>query len=108
MSGKGFNLSGGGGTEGESAGGHSMLDVLNLPEDEQQTIKWMMRQGKVSFAQVEAHMGDQEKAARTMLDTLIAKGFVRETLVDGQPHYQTQLASKPKPLLPPKIWKALE
>ncbi|WP_017715350.1 FeoC-like transcriptional regulator [Kamptonema formosum] len=108
MSGKGFNLSGGGGAEGDSADGLSMLDVLTLPDDQQQAINWLMRQGKVSFAQVVAHMGEDETAARTMLDTLMAKGFVRETPVDGQPHYHTQLAGKKKRELPPKIWKALE
>lgn len=108
MSGKGFNLSGGGGSEGESADGLSMLDVLTLPEDQQQAINWMMRQGKVSFAQVVTHMGEDESAARTMLDTLMGKGFVRETPVDGKPHYHTHLASKKKRELPSKIWKALE
>jgi hypothetical protein len=108
MSGKGFNFSGGGVSEGESADGLSMLDVLTLPEDQQQAINWMMRQGKVSFAQVVTHMGEDEKVARTMLDTLMGKGFVRETLVDGQPHYHTQLATKKKRELPPRIWKALE
>jgi hypothetical protein len=85
-----------------------MLDVLTLPEDQQQAINWMMRQGKVSFALVVAHMGEDERAARTMLDTLMAKGFVRETAVEGQPHYQTHLAGKKKRELPAKIWKALE
>jgi hypothetical protein len=85
-----------------------MLDVLTLPEDQQQAINWMIRQGKVSFTQVVTHMGEDEKAARTMLDTLMGKGFVRETPVDGKPHYHTHLASKKKRELPSKIWKALE
>lgn len=106
MTGKEFNPSGAGGEEDGS--GLSVLDVLTLPDDQQQLVNWMMRQGEVHFADVVAHLGKDEEVARKLLDVLLEKGFVREIAREDKPIYRIQLASKRRRDLPRKIWDALE
>jgi hypothetical protein len=88
--------------------GLSMLDILTLPEDQQQIINWMTRQRAVSLADVVAQMGQDEAVARTMLDTLMGKGFVQEIPGEGELHYRTKMAFKRRRQLPSNIWQALE
>ena len=72
----------------EKTAGRSMASIVALPDSLRQLVNWMMHQQEVRLAEVAAHTGQEEEAVRTMLDTLVEQGFVRETDVAGESHYR--------------------
>jgi hypothetical protein len=80
----------------EKTPGLTMSDVLDLPDPLRDIINWMIRGKEVDFAQVTARLGNDERAARQMLDALLEKGYIREIDVNGQSHYRVRLALKHK------------
>lgn len=106
MTGKRFNRSGAGREEDDS--GLSVLDVLTLPDDQQQLLNWIMRQGEVNFTDVVAHLGEDEGVARRLLELLLEQHFVQEIPGEGESFYRIKLACKRRRDLPQKIWNALE
>lgn len=106
MTGKGFNSSGARGEADDS--GLSVLDILTLPDDQQQLLNWIMRQGEVKFTDVVAHLGGDEGVARTLLEVLLEQHFVQEIPGEGESLYCIKLACKRRRELPQKIWNALE
>jgi amino acid permease len=102
--------------EGEwDATGLRMTDALVLPDSLRVLVNWMMRREEVSFAEVVAHIGQDETVARTMLDTLMEQGFVREMKpvlseaegVEGASRYRVRFAPRRGRQLPEDIWQAL-
>ncbi len=87
--------------------GLSLAEAFTLPDSQRRLINWLMRQETVSLAEVTAHSDQSEDETRTMLNTLIEQGFIRETEVEGQPHYQVRLAPRRGRQLPEDIWQAL-
>jgi len=94
MSRKPFNPSEAGDTGSERDRNRSMVDVLALPDSEQELVTWMMRQREVSLAEAVAHMNQEEEAIAKMLNSLSSQGFVQELNVDGELRYRTYLAPK--------------
>jgi amino acid permease len=95
--------------EGEwDATGLLMADVLTLPDPSRQLINWMMRQGEVSMAEVMVHIGQDEDVAPTVLEELMAQGFVRKIETEGEIRYRPQLAPKRGRQLSDHIWQALD
>ena len=70
--------------------------MLDLPDSLRDIINWMIRGKEVDFAQVTARLGNDERAARQMLDALLEKGYIREIDVNGQSHYRVRLTLKHK------------
>jgi amino acid permease len=77
--------------------GLSIAGVFTLPDDQRQLVNWLMRregQEAASLAEVAAHTGQDEAAARAVLNGLVAQGFIREVEVEGEPRYQLLLAPR--------------
>jgi hypothetical protein len=87
--------------------GLSMADLLTLPEPQGGLLKWMIRQGQVSFAEVVTFLGQDEEQTRSVLAELIEAAFVREIEMHGATHYRVRLAPKRGRALPANLWQAL-
>ncbi|MBM3135844.1 MAG: hypothetical protein FJZ89_11310, partial [Chloroflexi bacterium] len=87
--------------------GRHVADVLELPDTQRQLVQWLLRRGEASLAEVAAHSGQDERAARSTLAALSAQGFVREVAGEGQVRYRPQLAPRRGRQLPADIWRAL-
>jgi len=91
----------------ERSPGLSMADLLTLPEPQGGLLKWMIRQGQVSLAEVIAFLGQDEEQARGVLDDLCQAAFVRPIEIRGVTHYRVRLAPKRGRALPANLWQAL-
>jgi hypothetical protein len=87
--------------------GRHVADVLELPDTPRQLVQWLLRRGEASLAEVAAHSGQDERAARSTLAALSEQGFVREVAVEGQVRYRPQLAPHQRRQLPANTWQAL-
>jgi glutamate dehydrogenase (NAD(P)+) len=92
----------------ERTAGGSMAGIVALPDSLRQLVNWITRQNEVGFAEAVAHTGQDEAVVRTMLDTLLEQGFVRETDVAGESRYRVRLAPKRGRQLPQDIWQVLD
>jgi len=77
--------------------GLSMTDTLTLPDDQRLIVNWLMRQEvigqeTVSLSEVVAYTGQEEAVTRTMLNTLVSQGFIRELDIAGDTRYGPRLA----------------
>jgi Fic family protein len=88
--------------------GLDMTDILELPDNLREVINWMLRETYVDMAQVTAHLGNSEQNARTMIDTLLDKGYIREIDMKGRIQYRVRLKPKRKHDMPSNLWKALD
>ncbi len=92
----------------EKTPGLTMADILDLPESLRGLVNWMIRQDQVELAQVAQYLGQDEAGARSMIATLLEKGFVREIQVTGCTFYRVRLAPKKKREMPSDVWRALD
>ena len=76
----------------EQGAGLSMADVITLPPSLRRLVTWMMRQEEVSLAEVAAFIQGDEPTAHDMMDSLLAKGFVRMVQIAGDVRYKVRLA----------------
>lgn len=90
----------------EKSAGLSMADVLQLPDAERELVNWIVRTGEVSWSAVVARL-EQVETAQSLLATLIAKGFIREQVIEGESHYRIHFAHRRKRTLPANLWQAL-
>ena len=88
--------------------GPNIVDVMALPDGQQQLVTWMMRQGEVSLSDAAAHTHTDAAAVGALLDILVEKGFVEGVPAADERRYRVHLAPKRGHRLPPSIWKALE
>lgn len=108
MSRKPFNPSEVGDADSENNRNLSMVDVLALPDLEQELITWMMRQREVSLAEAVTHLNQQEEVVSHMLNSLSQQGFVEILAQEGESRYRTYLAPKQKSRTPQKLWQDLD
>ena len=88
--------------------GLDMANILDLPDSTREIIIWMLREAHVDMAQMTAHLGKDEAAARAMIDSLLDQGYVREIDIKGQVQYRVRLKPKRKVNMPSNLWQALE
>lgn len=93
--------------EKPKASGLNLVDLNQLPDSQRHLLNWMRRKGDCSLQEVATQMGEDEEAARTLLDTLLEKGFVREISGDS-PCYRVNIAAKRGRQLPLKLQQALD
>ncbi len=119
MSRKPFDPSEAGDTESESARAVSkepsadpdrpkMVDILALPEVEQELVRWMVRQKEVSLAEAVTYMNQDEEAVSNMLNSLCEQGFVQQLNVEGELRYRTYLAPKQRSRTSHNLWQELD
>jgi hypothetical protein len=90
-----------------TAAGAHLGDLLELPEPQRWLVQWMMRRGPATLAEVAAHTGQSEQAARATLDALVQQGALQELRGDGARRYRARLARRAGRHLPARIWQAL-
>ncbi len=108
MSRKHFNSSGTGDTDSESDHRPSMVDLLTLPDFEQQIVTWIMRRREVSLAEAVAYMNQEEEIVSNMLSSLSKQGFVQELNTEGELRYRPGLSPKQRSRVPQNLWQELD
>ena len=108
MSRKQFNSSETGDTDSESDHRPSMVDLLTLPDFEQQIVTWMIRQREVSLAEAVAYMNQEEEIVSKMLSSLSKQGFVQELNTEGELRYRPCVAPKQRSRVPQNLWQDLD
>jgi hypothetical protein len=88
--------------------GLRMADTLTLPDPLRRLVTWMVRQREVDLADVNAFMAQDQGAARTLLDRLVAQDVLAVVEAKGEPRYRIRLARRQGRQLPEKIWQAIE
>jgi hypothetical protein len=83
----------------------TMTDVLTLPEDQRQVVRWMMRQGRTGLDGLAAEFAEQAASLPSMLETLVANGFVHVVEEAGTTLYEVRVSSRPARRAQTDIWK---
>jgi amino acid permease len=95
--------------EGEwDTAGLRMADLLELPEETQRLLTWLMRRGEATAAEIAAYTGQDEEATRLMLTGLVEQGLLVEQPTGGASCYRPQLAFRRGRVLPDDLWRALD
>jgi predicted ArsR family transcriptional regulator len=94
--------------EHSKASGLNLFKLNQLPDSQRQLINWMRRKGDCSLQEIATQIGEHDEAVRTLLDTLLEKGFLRELLGESSPSYRVNIAAKRGRELPLKLKQALE
>lgn len=94
--------------EQPKASGLNLVELNKLPDSHRQLINWMRRQGNCSLQEVATQMGEDEQAARNLLDLLLEKGFVREISGESGSCYRVNIGAKRGIQLPLKLQQALD
>jgi hypothetical protein len=89
-------------------GGISPLDLLELPPDLREVMNVLMRSGASTAQQVADPMHIEVDKAIGLLDTLVARGHVRQLGKDEQSVYEPILGRSRRPRLSSRLWQALE
>ena len=90
------------------ASGLSIVDLNQLSDSQRQLVNWMRRKGDCSWQDIITQMGEDESTVRTLLDTLLEKGFVREISEESGFSYRVNLGDRRGRQLPLKLQQALE
>lgn len=90
------------------ASGLSLVDLNKLSDSQRQLVNWMRRQGSCSWQDIVTQMGEDEATVRTLLDTLLEKGFVREISEESGCSYRVNLGERRGRQLPRKLQEALD
>lgn len=88
--------------------GISNLDILELPEAKRHLVNLLIRQKRMTLAELAAAVGEPETSLCQTIASLVSQGFVQEMELEGQLCYQVMRASKTKRRAASDIWKALD
>ncbi len=101
--------------EEQSGPERTMLDVLDLPEEQRRVVQWLLRQSGATASEVSAHLALPETAVACILETLNKEGFLEAGEECDAIRWRVRLASKRLAATPhgPRrapmdIWKVLE
>ncbi|MFN8532566.1 MAG: ATP-binding cassette domain-containing protein [Dehalococcoidia bacterium] len=86
----------------------SVADVLTIPEGERALVRWLLRRESASLAEIVQQMDASIEEASRTVESLVQRGFIIETEVDGQMRYRARLAPRRGRHLPAGIWRALD
>ncbi len=103
-----FNASETGDTNREKDHYSRMVDILTLPDFEQQLVTWIIRQREVSFTEAIAYMNQDEKAVFNMLNSLTKQGFLQELNKEGEVHYRSSVTPKQGSRDSQHLWQELD
>ena len=103
-----FNPSETGDTDREKDQYSRMVDILTLPEFEQQLVTWIIRQREVSFKEAITYMNQDEKAVFNMLNSLTKQGFLQELNKEGEVRYRSSVTPKQISRNSQNLWQELD
>jgi len=86
---------------------NSLIDVMNLPDEQRQIVNWIIHQKKVTLSEVAIHLNISEQLAQQHLQILISQGFIQESDDSGLIYYQPRFATQKKSKLTQNIWDKL-
>ncbi len=92
----------------EKSPGLNMGDILELQEPLAGLVNWMMRQDQVELPAIMAFLKQDEASARSFMQQLLDKGFVREIERGGKTCYRIRLAPKRGGKLSDGLWNAID
>ncbi len=91
----------------DGADGLTMADVLGLPEPQAQLMTWLLRQGEVPLTAIGTFTGQSEAVTSLLLKDLLGRGYVQETIAEGELRYQARLATRRGRAVPENLLQAL-
>ncbi|MCC5638457.1 FeoC-like transcriptional regulator [Nostoc sp. CHAB 5844] len=91
----------------ESSPQKSLIDIMNLPDEQRQLVNWIIHQQKVSLSEVATHLKISEELAQQHLQILVTKGFIQELDESESVYYQPRFATPKKSKLNQNIWDKL-
>jgi ATP-binding cassette subfamily B protein len=86
----------------------SVADVLAIPDAQRSLVRWLLRRESASLAEIVQQLNVGIDEATRTVESLVQRGFLTETEVDGQVRYRARLAPRRARHLPAGIWRALE
>lgn len=79
--------------------GLRMVDLLEMPHEQRQLVRWLMRRPRASFAEIATYAAQtwqqSEAEVQTLLDTLLQQQYLTTHGEATHPVYQINLAAKP-------------
>lgn len=99
------------GYEGEWAGdGVHLTDLLEMDEPQRSLMRWIVRQGPVTIADIVAHLSQPEAGARGQVYQMVQQGLLEEVEGASEPRYRAHLAHSRSRArgLPEDIWSKLD
>jgi hypothetical protein len=91
----------------EGRKGMSPYDLLELPKDQRELMKKLLKQKIISLQDAAAELKQTEAEAAQTLGGLVEKTFLLEFEKKGEKHYKLLLARKEGKELPFNIWDDL-
>ncbi len=88
--------------------GLAPADLLDLSPDLRRVIHLIARRGEMNLTEIVFELDLRPSEARSLLDTLAAKGYLRAFDVQGEPRYKTFFARRRGRELPLNIWEMLD
>jgi hypothetical protein len=89
-------------------GAPTMSDVMALPDSLRALVLWLLRHGEAGLPEVTAAAGLEEGQCRAMLESLVGRGFLHGTGVDGASRYRTRLAPRRARTTSSDLWERLK
>ncbi len=108
MSNYSSNTSGNGSEQFDDNSPFSISDLLTLPESEQKLLKWIIKQGDVSFAAAIDYMKQENEIVSNMLNNLCNLGFLESFYIEGEKHFRCHLLRRKSIDIPENIWRNLD
>lgn len=90
-----------------SSSQNSMIDVMNLPEQQRQLASLIIHHQKVSLSQAAVHLNLTEELVQEHLQNLIFQGFIQEVNDSEIVYYQPCFSTQKKSKLNQNIWDKL-
>ena len=91
----------------EVSAGLNVAELVTLPDLQRRTLNWIMRQQGGSVAELAAHLDRSETVVASVLDALLAKGFVQAIDTESPSRYQVRLSHKRERYFPEKFQQSL-
>jgi DNA-binding MarR family transcriptional regulator len=88
--------------------GIAMTELLDLRTPHRRIVLELTKTGTVSSAELSEKLGMEEETMRGMVETLVEKGYITETMEEGEKKYEVSIARKTQKKVPLDIWSALE
>jgi len=83
-------------------------DMLALPEEERHLLQWLTRRGRASAEEAAGQFGLDPAAARSLLEALAKRGFVKGEGDESHEVYQPRPGSmRTARTLPDGLWRKL-
>jgi predicted transcriptional regulator len=88
--------------------GIAMTELLDLRTPHRKIVLELTKTGRLSSAELSEKLGMDEEPVKGMVETLVEKGYITETIEEGEKKYEVAIARKKPKKVPLDIWSTLE